>query len=151
MISDKYLPLIGKKILSIQLNGGGHNYIDDAEITFHLEGDQKLRIFHAVDCCESVTLTKVPTNLCEMLGKTLDDIDCNIYSNEDTPEDLEADRNPGVDPYDEDSHTWTIVVITCKGEQYRFIWLGESNGYYCEIPSSAVNDEKDYPWGNSLQ
>lgn len=133
----KFSDLVGLTITAID-SGGDDDYsrptegppidripnVGAAEIRFHTKCGRIFSLFHAQDCCESVSVE-------EIIGDLSDLIDSPI---------LVATENEG-DQIDEDYQTvqWTFYDLRTNKGTVTIRWYGSSNGYYstsvgwCEI------------------
>lgn len=97
--------------------------IDDEELHFHLTDDHYVRMYHAQDCCECVTIEDIVGDLDDLVGTPLLLVE-------------EVSNYEGESKYDNDdygdSETWTYYRFrTIKGS-VDIRWYGTSNGYYSE-------------------
>lgn len=114
--------LIGKTLISAKRNG-------DEEIEFVDSSGDRWKMFHAQDCCESVTIEDINGDLDDLAGTPI--LDAYEESN---GEELEYG----------DHETWTFYrIITAKGTVV-IRWYGTSNGYYSE---SADFGKVGETWG----
>ena len=79
-------------------------------------------MYHAQDCCESVTVDDIIGDLNDLLGEPI------IVA-----EEVVSDENPeGVEIDYQDSFTWTFYKFANRNGYVDIRWYGESNGYYSE-------------------
>lgn len=105
-----------------------------------------LRIMHCPDCCETVEIVDIVGDVSDLVGAPV--LEISIVSSTDHPDfvtilegnqgvSVKADRTP-IDI--SESSTWSVVKLrTTKGE-VNLRWLGQSNGYYSEIPDIVLFD-----------
>lgn len=98
--------LVGKTLSHIEATG--------AEIRFYCSDGNNYMLYHAQDCCESVTIEEIIGDLDDLIG---------------TPITLASeDVNRG----NSGCETWTFYNIATKKGHVTIRWYGESNGYYSE-------------------
>lgn len=99
--------------------------LDNDELRFYLTDDHYVRMYHAQDCCESVTIEDIVGDLDDLVGTPLllaEEVD-NYKPDTHTVND---------DAYYPESETWTYYRFrTIKGS-VDIRWYGTSNGYYSE-------------------
>ena len=97
----------------------------DDELHFHLTDNHYVRMYHAQDCCESVSIEDIVGNLDDLVGTPLllvEEVSNYEFDDDDTDE----------DDYYGESETWTYYRFrTIKGS-VDIRWYGTSNGYYSE-------------------
>jgi hypothetical protein len=99
---------------------------DKERVAFTFDADKSIAISHMSDCCETVIVYDIIGDIQNLVGSPILDAD----------ETTDSDNWPGdvSQPEYLDSYTWTVYRLrTAKGE-VTLRWLGESNGYYSEIP-----------------
>lgn len=105
--------LIGKTLVSVT-RGDAEDCGDFIDFTT-AEG-QRFRMYHAQDCCESVTI--------EDICGDLKDLECKI---------IDASEESNCEDTDKyGSETWTFYKIQSERGSVTIRWYGESNGYYSE-------------------
>lgn len=94
--------------------------IGDDVIEFTADDGKMYRLYHAQDCCESVTIEDISGDLADLVGAPI------LFAEE-------AESNdPPPGSQREDSDTWTFYKLrTIKGS-VDIRWHGVSNGYYSE-------------------
>ena len=102
--------LIGKILKVLTINN------DDDEIIFETIDNEKYKLFHDQDCCETVTIEDICGNLDDLIGSPL------LIADERTNEHSDYDS----------SFTWTFYEIATIKGSVTIRWYGESNGYYSE-------------------
>lgn len=76
---------------------------------------------HQQDCCESVSIYSINGNIEDILNLPI------LEASEDHPDYDYPHKYP-------DSYTWTEQILTTDKGTLVILWLGESNGYYGEVP-----------------
>ena len=117
-MSEEFKILIGKTLKSVENK-------DDEEMHFTTTDGESYKLYHAQDCCESVTVEDICGDLANLIGAPI------LVAEEVINE---QDVNPEGVPEQEyqDSFIWTFYKIdTIKGG-VTIRWYGESNGYYSE-------------------
>lgn len=115
------------------------------EVKFITNDNERYKMFHAQDCCETVMLDEVIGDWQDLVGTPIldaqesssdDRIDAemNLYNDEEYV--IEKLRKLGDDveahPFSDESETWTFYKLrTIKGS-VTLRWYGASNGYYSE-------------------
>lgn len=105
--------LLGKTLTRIEK-------IEDNELIFHCDDGTAYHMYHAQDCCESVTIEDIVGELDDLLNMPI--LLAEEVSNSDNPPD---DRYV-------DSFTWTFYKLVTNRGAVTIRWYGESNGYYSE-------------------
>ena len=93
---------------------------DDYELCFYLTETNYVRMYHSVDCCESVYIEDICGDLDDLVGATI------LYFEEVSSDDMKP-----MSEYDE-SFTWTFYRIQTTKGSVDIRWYGTSNGYYSE-------------------
>ena len=91
------------------------------EIIFMTNNFRKLKLYHDVDCCESVYVESI-------IGDLQDIVNSPITLAEETTGETPADY---IDEIYE-SNTWTFYKLATVKGYVDIRWLGTSNGYYSE-------------------
>lgn len=89
---------------------------DNEELFFHTTDGDIYKMYHAQDCCESVTIEEIIGDLEDLIGSPL------IMAEEASEE---GERSWG-------TMTWTFYKFATINGYVTIRWLGESNGYYSE-------------------
>lgn len=93
-------------------------------VMIEFESGSTLKFYHEQDCCESVYLESVDTNIDNLQGSKLLGIE-------------EVAQKGNEDDYG--SKTWTFYKIKTTSGYFTFRWLGKSNGHYSETVSIEYN------------
>ena len=113
------------------------------ELIFHCENGNAYKLYHAQDCCESVSIEDIIGDLNDLIGtpiliaeevsnKKFEEAFENSFVLEEGAEDYEwnyKDKNGNHKP---DSYTWTFYKFATSKGYVDIRWFGESNGYYSE-------------------
>ena len=94
--------------------------IDDEILRFHREDGKTFEVYHAQDCCESVSIEDISGNLEDLVGTPITMAEESLNS-----------TDPSKDKWDE-SYTWTYYKFATIKGYVTIRWYGESNGYYSE-------------------
>lgn len=97
--------------------------VHDDEIYFTTDNDEKYKMYHQDDCCESVTIEDIAGEIDWLIDSPI------LIAEERT--------NSNDDPkvyygYPDDSFTWTFYEIATLKGAVTIRWYGSSNGYYSE-------------------
>lgn len=114
--------MVGKTLEEV-VEGGDY-------IIFYFTDGTACKSEHRQDCCESVGIDRVEGDLANIIGSPI------LAASEDFDSDTPPDREYW------DSFTWTNQEITTEKGTVKFIWLGESNGYYGETPYFSITHGK---------
>ena len=110
--------LIGKTLKEVRAENGG------CEVIFITDTDDKYRLVHNQDCCESVTIEDICGDLSDLIGSPI------IVADEVTGETAQPNNwKPG--EYEE-SYTWTFYKFDTGKGGVTIRWFGRSNGCYSE-------------------
>jgi len=107
---------------------------DSESATFHCADGSEWRMYHGQDCCESVSIVDVVGDVADLIDAGV--LDAREETNSDSdPEDYAAKRTTEDPDWNKwrDSYTWTFYIIQTTKGAVTIRWLGESNGYYCEV------------------
>ena len=122
----------GKTFCSVDRWKDSLIYYGDA-IRFKVDHTESYVMYHAADCCESVTIESVSGDLSDLVGTPIclaeevvssagEGLAGSIYG------ELQEQSN---DERDE-SCTWTFYKISTAKGHVTIRWIGVSNGYYSE-------------------
>lgn len=91
--------------------------------TLHEGKPRHFRLLHIQDCCENVRLVHEEGDLDSLKGQIITEAEEDISDND-------PDWYAG---YCDDSHTWSKYNLKTDKDEVTLWFLGESNGYYCEV------------------
>lgn len=100
--------------------------VDDKELYFYTESGQVYRMYHAQDCCESVSIEEIIGDLQDLVG---------------TPITMAEESSQAGDGSSWGSQTWTFYKFATLNGYVTIRWLGESNGYYSESVDFELVEE----------
>jgi len=106
----EFKELVGKVFTKIE-------NIDNEEIIFNTV-DEKFKLYHQQNCCESVTVEDVIGDLDDLLNNPI------LLAEEVENEPKEIEYG--------DSETWTFYKLSTIKGSVTIRWLGSSNGDYSE-------------------
>lgn len=92
--------------------------IDNEEIIFSCDSGERFRMFHAQECCESVTIEDICGDLDDIVRSPI--LQAYVES---------GHILPPKNQYDED-YEWTFYRISTINGTVTIRWYGDSNGYY---------------------
>lgn len=113
----KFEELKCKVLTSIDIDKVEH------EIVFTTSNNEKFKLYHDQDCCESVTIEDIIGDISDLIGEPL--LMAEEVSNIATPPNRPIEYEP-------DSETWTFYKLATIKGSVTIRWYGESNGYYSE-------------------
>lgn len=94
-------------------------------VVFDLDDGRWLVMRHAADCCETVEIVQVDGDPSDLTDSPI--VMAEIVSN----------ASPRLEYAD--SYTWTFVKFATASGYVTVRWLGQSNGYYGEIPEITLS------------
>lgn len=112
-VQETVADMKGKTLTVVNVND------DKDEVYFHAVGGEVFRMYHAQDCCETVSLSEVVGSLDDLVGAPIVEA-----------EEVSSEGHPS--PESTESHTWTFYKLGTRKGHVTLRWLGESNGYYSE-------------------
>lgn len=108
--------LVGKTLKSVDSS-------NSERVVFHFIDGTACESYHSHDCCESVDLNRIEGSVEDIIGKPITEAE---WTEDEHGEPVPAE-------FDE-SWTWTRQRIRTENGEATFVWLGQSNGYYGEVP-----------------
>jgi hypothetical protein len=123
--------LVGKTITEIKNNGD--------ELIFIVDDRTQYKMYHAQDCCESVSIEDINGDLDDLIGTPI--LLAEEVSNEDFENAFNAKfkeveghyaKKDDEGNYEPESCTWTFYKLATIKGYVDIRWFGESNGYYSE-------------------
>ena len=128
----EFKDLVGKTLSEIKNNGN--------ELIFIVDDGTEYKMYHAQDCCESVSIDDINGDLDDLMGTPI--LLAEQVSNDDFVNAFESKfKKQNEDDYYEkddegnykpDSCTWTFYKLATIKGYVDIRWFGESNGYYSE-------------------
>ena len=106
--------LIGKVCFKI-------TQIDDEELRFYLNNGKVLTMYHAQECCESVTIEDICGDLYDLCNTPI------LVAEESTND-------------SEEGETWTFYKFATVKGYVDIRWYGTSSGYYSEKVDIRIDD-----------
>lgn len=110
--------LLGKTIVKIDTIKNEIGEI--SEIIFYCSDNTKYKMYHMLDCCESVVIQDICGELDDIINSKI--LYADMSSFKPSLDDLEIP----------DSFTWTFYKIGTFNGWVDIRWFGESNGWYSE-------------------
>lgn len=118
--------LLGKVFQRVEITRNEEGKSD--EIIFVVSDDEKYRMYHYQDCCESVVID-------DIVGDIDDLVDSPITLSEESGNSGETEWG---------SETWTFYKLATVKGYVDIKWWGESNGYYSEgVDVVRVGSDQD--------
>ncbi len=112
--------LVGKTMVNVE------RIEDDDEIRFHVDDGSVYLMYHEQDCCESVNIEDIVSDLDDLVGSPI----------------LVAEEVSNEDP-DGGNATWTFYKLATNKGHVDIRWYGSSNGYYSETVDFALVRKPD--------
>ena len=113
--------LVGKTLTAV-------NQVGDEEIWFTTSEGKQYRMFHAQNCCESVTIESITGDLTDLVGAPI-----LIAEEVSSHSDSDCLRRS----------TWTFYKFATRKGYVDIRWFGESNGYYSEAVDFEEIEEEE--------
>jgi len=111
--------LNGKTLVSIERNPDTY----DDYLIFVTTDDERYKMYHEQDCCESVNIEDISGDLSDLIGTPI------LWAEE--VSNAESPHPANEDDYDR-SETWTFYKLATINGSVTIRWYGTSNGYYSE-------------------
>ena len=116
-IMKRFEDLLGAVLLNVE-------NINNDEIVFTLAPNEKYRLYHYQDCCESVYVDDITGNLNDLIGSPI--LQAEEITQNENPDEINIDKKS------QDSFTWTFYKLATIKGYVTIRWYGASNGYYSE-------------------
>lgn len=95
---------------------------NNEELVFVSSDGRRFKLYHAQDCCESVSIEDITGDLTDLEGSPI------LLAEEVTSN----ENPPGIEKSDQESFTWTFYKFATRKGYVDIRWYGDSNGYYSE-------------------
>ncbi len=127
----EFKDLVGKTLTEIKNNGD--------ELIFIADDGTQYKMYHAQDCCESVSIDDINGDLDDLIGTPI--LLAKEVSNEDFENAFNAkfkevegsySKKDDEGNYEPESCTWTFYKLATIKGYVDIRWYGESNGFYSE-------------------
>lgn len=113
--------LLGKTLVNIE--------VSEDEIIFTTSENERYKMYHEQDCCESVSVEDIVGDIKDLIGSPL------LVA--------EETNDGGSDEYG-DSFAWTFYKFATSKGYVDIRWYGTSNGYYSEsVDIIKLEDESN--------
>lgn len=122
--------LIGKTISAIENNGD--------KLIFACTTGELYKMYHAQDCCESVSIEDICGDLEDLIGTPI--LKAEEVSNYRPTSEGDLQREAELNSWG-GSCTWTFYKLATIKGYVDIRWFGESNGYYSESVDFVKADE----------
>ena len=116
----EFKDLVGKTLTEIKNNGD--------ELIFIVDDGTEYKMYHAQDCCESVSIDDINGDLGDLIGTPI--LLAEEVSNYEPTSEEDIKRTK--ESEDWGSCTWTFYKLATIKGYVDIRWYGESNGYYSE-------------------
>ncbi len=124
--------LVGKTLSGIKINGD--------ELIFIVNDGTEYKMYHAQDCCESVSIDDINGDLNDLIGTPIllaeeasnDDFEHAFKRKFKKQKEDDYCKEDDEGNYEPESYTWTFYKLATIKGYVDIRWFGESNGYYSE-------------------
>ena len=116
----EFKDLVGKTLTEIKNNGD--------ELIFIVDDGNEYKMYHAQDCCESVSIEDINGDLDDLIGTPI--LLAEVVSNYEPVSEEDKQKTKEADEWG--SCTWTFYKLATIRGYVDIRWFGESNGYYSE-------------------
>ena len=116
----EFKDLVGKTLTEIKNNGD--------ELIFIVDDGNEYKMYHAQDCCESVSIEDINGDLDDLIGTPI--LLAEVVSNYEPVSEEDKQKTKEADEWG--SCTWTFYKLATIKGYVDIRWFGESNGYYSE-------------------
>ena len=116
----EFKDLVGKTLSEIKNNGD--------ELIFIVDDGTEYKMYHAQDCCESVSIEDINGDLDDLIGTPI--LLAEVVQNYEPVSEEDKQKTKEADEWG--SCTWTFYKLATIRGYVDIRWFGESNGYYSE-------------------